>query len=205
MEQGELSIGSTTHGRPARHGRAPGFSLVELLVILTIVGLVAGMMVPQLHMGQRQADSEMRALASTVMSAQRRAVARQTNVVVSFDVNGRYVRALVDEDGDGTSDPGEHVRTTPLGEHVVFGRGSAPAHPLGSGPVTFSKTVDGMPSVVFHRNGAASAEGGVYLTTEMATKQGDRPEDTRLLWITRATGRVSWLRYDDEDGWTREF
>lgn len=205
METGESPNGRPTEGRAAGEARAPGFSLVEMLVILTILGLVAGMMVPQLHMGQRQADSEMRALASTVMSAQRRAVARQTNVVVSFDVNERYVRALVDEDGDESADPGEHVRTTPLGEHVVFGRGSAPTHPLGSGPVTFSKTVDGMPSVVFHRNGAASAEGGVYLTTEMAVNQGDRPEDTRLLWITRATGRVSWLRYDGDDGWTREF
>lgn len=205
MDKGETPVGGATDGRPAGEARAPGFSLVEMLVILTIVGLVVGMMVPQLDMGQRKADSEMRALASTVMSAQRRAVARQMDVAVSFDVNGRYVRTLVDEDSDGSADPGEHVRTTPLGEHVVFGRGSAPTHPLGSGPVTFSKTVDGIPSVVFHRNGAASAEGGVYLTTEMATKQGDRPEDTRLLWITRATGRVSWLRYDEDDGWTREF
>jgi hypothetical protein len=101
-------------------------------------------------------------------------------------------------------DPGELIRAIPMGDQVAIGRGNAPAHPVGNGPVTLVKQIDGVPALTFHRNGSASEMGGIYLTSQRAINTGGHPEDTRLLEIERATGRVSWWRYL-ASSWKQEF
>jgi hypothetical protein len=50
------------------------------------------------------------------------------------------------------------------------------------------RTLDGMPSVIFRRNGAASTDVDVYVAAA-------RGSDYRAVSVVQATGRTDWFRY----------
>jgi len=177
-----------THSRAFRSG----LTLVELAVVVTIVGVVAGLAAPHLNSGQFQSDAAARKLLVTLMAAERLAVARQHDVVVSFDTAGHTVRTLEDRDGDGRVDPGERIVWQPLGDNAYF---AAPPKGL-AGSVTAAVAganlaqVDGMVSVTFRRNGAATSDVELYLA---AGSDGRRFH--RAVAVTQATGRPTWFRW----------
>lgn len=179
-----------------------GFTLVEMLIGLVVFGILAAIAIPMWRSADFQKNATLRTVSSALRTAQSRAVTGQTDVAVMVDVDERVLRIHQDDDRDGSVDPGEHTTAQPLPERMAFGRGSAPAHSVGSDAVTFDGTRDGLPAVVFHRSGAASEAGGIYVTTARAQQQDARPNDARLVTVARSTGRVSWYRYSD-DGWTR--
>jgi prepilin-type N-terminal cleavage/methylation domain-containing protein len=184
-----------------------GFTLIELVMVLAMVGIVAAIAVPRLDFTRYRVDSAMQGIGTTMLVAQRLAVTRQHDVIVRFDVPGGALIVHEDSDNDGVVDSGERVRRVPLGEQVVFGRVGAPAAPipgLGS-QVTFSRVAGGMPAVVFHRNGSASEAGGFYLTSKRALLNPGHESDTRAVEVERGTGRVSWYRYTGRGTWVRGF
>lgn len=187
----------------SRRLREFGFTLIELLIVIVIIGIVASFALPRIDYTRFRVDSTMRGVGTSLLAAQRRAVTAQHDVVVTFDAATNAVRLIEDANNNGAIDAGERTRGIPLGEQVVIGLGGAPAHPVGAGPVTFTKTFGGLPAVTFHRNGAASERGGVYFTSRRAVLSGSISNDTRLLEIERATGRVSWYSY--RGGWQRGF
>jgi hypothetical protein len=91
------------------------------------------------------------------------------------------------------------LRSYPL-EGAVFGLGGAPARPMGATAVTFTKILQGLPALIFHRTGSASEAKGIYVTSG----RPGHPEDTRALEVERSTGRVSWYRYGPPS-WRRGF
>lgn len=172
-----------------------GYSLVEVMTVLVVMGILAAIAAPRLDVARYRADSAMQAVGSGLLVAQRAAVVKQHDVVVSFDTGARLVRTHEDADNDGRIDAGELVRVQPLDEGVAFGRGGAPAFRIGDGPVSFTRAQAGRPAVTFHRNGSASEEGGVYLTSARAARGGAHPTDARVVVVDRATGRPSWFNY----------
>jgi prepilin-type N-terminal cleavage/methylation domain-containing protein len=181
-----------------------GFTLIELVMVLTVVGLIAAVAFPRIDIAQYRINGAAKALGSTLLSAQRAALSRQHDVVVMFDQSQPALRVLEDQDNDGTVDNGERVRVVPLGEQVVFGRGSAPARPMGSQAIVIQRTVGGMPALIFHRNGSASEAGGFYVTSQREANSGGHPGDSRAVEVERATGRASWYRYRG-NAWVRDF
>ena len=175
--------------------RRSGFTVIELLIVLIILGIVAAIVAPRIDLGRYEVESAMRGAGVTLLTAQRQAVTRQHDVIVQFDQANQALRVHEDRDNDAAVDPGERVRGVPLGEHIVFGRGSAPARPIGADPITFTKTIGGLPALVFRRNGSASQFGGFYLTSRRALNSGSHAEDARCAEIEAATGRLSWYRY----------
>ena len=160
-----------------------------------IVGVVTALALPKIDYTRYRVDSSIRGVGATLLAAQRRAVSRQYNVIITFDAANQSIRLHEDANNNGQQDSGERTTGISLGEQVVIGRGATPAHSIGAGPVTFTKRVGGVPALTFHRNGSASQMGGVYLTSRRALNSGSHLEDTRLLAIERATGRVSWYGY----------
>jgi prepilin-type N-terminal cleavage/methylation domain-containing protein len=181
----------TRPGR-TRSGRTrSGFSLPELLVCCTILGILAAAAAPRLDLVGPRADAGMRLVRSTLQQAQRLAVQHQYDVIVSVDVPNQRLRVAEDSTNDRTIDAGERVRWVPLDEGVRFLAPPAPIpNGVGGAPVAGTlRTVDGMPSVVFHRSGAASGEAEFYLEG----RRGSRAQ-LRAVRVTHTTGRTDWFR-----------
>ena len=187
------------HRRPAR----AGVTLIEIVMVLALVGIVAAIALPRIDVEHYRIDGAARAVGTTLLMAQRSAVTSQHDVVVTFDVTHNALRIHDDLDNDHTVNGTERVRQQPLGDLIVYGRASAPAMPIGAGPVTFTKQVSGVPAVVFHRDGSASEAGGFYLTSRRSLNS-THPEDARAIQVERGTGRVSWYRYRSNT-WQRGF
>lgn len=190
---------------PRIHHRA-GLTLIEMLVVVGLIGFLAVIMVPRIDFDHFQVDGGMQAVSTALMAAQREAVAKQHNVAVMFDEANSSLRVLYDLDNDNTVDASERVRVLQLDNHVRFGRAGVAALPqLGNGPITFTRTISGFPSVIFHRNGSASQAGGFYLTSARAAAGAtNHLRDTRALELYRATGRPEWWRYNGVE-WKRGF
>lgn len=177
---------------------------MEMMVVLMIVGLGMAMVVPRINVTQQRAETAVQVVSSTLMTAQRAAVARQHDVIVAFETDQQRIRVHFDVDNDGVMDAGEAVRYEPLGKTVIFGRSGSAATlaQIGAGPVSFTGRQGGMPMVIFGRGGNASEEGGAYITTS----SGSSPTayTSRAVLVDRATGRTSIFRYT-QSGWQRRF
>jgi prepilin-type N-terminal cleavage/methylation domain-containing protein len=186
---------TTTFSESHRPHRAPrGFSLPELLLVIVIVGIMAGFAAPRINLAKFRLDGAVREVASYIVASKSKALLKQYDVVLLFDEPGNVIRILTDENNNGATDPGETIRTVEFGDGVIFGRGGAPALPGGGATITFKKKVDGLPSLRFHRNGSASEEGLLYLTSQGAAN-GGYPEHARAIGVERATGQVRCWSY----------
>lgn len=187
-----------------RRGRRRGFTVIELLIVMVIVGMVVALAAPNVDPTRYRVNSSVQLLGTTMLTAQRQAMTQQHDIVVRVDTAERRLRVHEDRDNDGTIDATEHERSVQIGEGIVFGRGGAPAMAFGGNAVVFTRTIGGLPAVVFHRDGSASSAGGFYVTSLRESRTGGNPEDTRAVTVARATGRASWFRYR-ADGWQKVF
>jgi len=188
----------------ALHGSETGVTLIELVIVVTLIGIIAAFAIPKIDYAKYRVDSSMRGVGSALLSAQRRAVSAQHDVIVIFDASQSSIRIHEDMNNDGTVNGNERTRGVPLGDQVVIGRAGVPVHTIGAGPITFTKRIGGLPAVTFHRNGSASERGGVYLTSRRAQQGGSNQSDNRVIEIERSTGRVSWFMYRS-GSWEREY
>lgn len=159
--------------RPAAHRRRRrGITLLELVVTLTVLGLMAGLMVARLRVTPLQ---RVRAagvqLAQDLEASRTRALATRRAARVVFDVAGGRYHGYLADPGDTTfvQSAAEAaalgtLRDRPLTEGVAFGRGAAPmlAGDAGDGAVTLAAS-----RVDFDSRGLTTpfgARGTVYLT-----------------------------------------
>lgn len=181
----------------------PGFTLLELIIVLVIIGIVVTIAAPRINLNMFRLNSAYQTVAMTMMSAQRVAIRKQHGIVVAFDTVNNQVRVHEDRNNNGVVDAGELVNYTQLEPGVVFGRGVTPARPMGGQTVSFVKVQNGMPAVTFTRSGSSGEMGVFYLTSTRTKAGGNFPEDTRAFEIERATGRTTVFRYNN--AWIRSF
>ena len=167
-----------------------GFSLIELMIVVVIIGIMAAVVAPRTAGDRWQLDGAVRAASAELGYAAQSAVTLQSDVRVSFQADSGRVRTHEDRNNNGAVDAGERVRWTSIASNVYFARASAAALPMGSAAVTFTGTADGMPTVIFRRDGSASEEGGLYLTTRRAAQRSST-RDVRAVVVTRSTGRTT--------------
>jgi prepilin-type N-terminal cleavage/methylation domain-containing protein len=183
---------SPSHVTAPRSVRKRGFSAIELLIVCAIVGIFATLAYPRVNFTQFQVDSGARTVRVALQNAERLAVTRQYDVVVSFDATNRRVRILEDGNNNDAVDNGERVTYAALEDGVHF---KTPPAGL-SGPVSNAvngsnlKTVDGMPTIVFRRDGAASSDLEVYIASSK-----ELANDWRAVQVIQSTGRTDWYRY----------
>lgn len=180
-----------------RNPTQSGFTLIEVIVVVALVGIVVGIALPLLRPEKFQLDAGVVVVASTLTAQQRAAVLRQHDVVLAFDTAAGFIRVHQDADNDGAIDSGEIWSLIELEEGVVFGRGGATARGGVSTAVSMSESQGGLPALSFTRNGAASEEVVIYLTSERASVSGGTTyaEDGRAIEVERATGRVRCYSY----------
>jgi prepilin-type N-terminal cleavage/methylation domain-containing protein len=174
---------------------AAGFTIIELMLVIAVVGILAMLAYPKVNFTQFQMDSGARVVRSTLQTAQRLAVTRQYDMVVSFDLATHRMRVLEDRNNDNVADAGERITWRAFDDSIHFATppaaldgGVAPAAVTGPGVIE----LDGMPSVIFRRDGAASTELDIYLSSRRA-----QSNDYRGVHLVRATSRTEWFRYID--------
>lgn len=181
-----------TRMRSLRASPRRGFTIVELVIVLTLMGLIVGIAGARLDLGKYRTNAGVTVLMTTIQGAQRLAVQRQYQVIVSFDPGSARVRTIEDADSNGRVSPGDHVVWKSLGDQVVF---AIPPNGL-SGVVTAPvvgaqlRTLDGYPTMIMRRDGSASTPAEIYIRTTR-----DQLTDFRALAITQSTGRIDIFRY----------
>lgn len=171
--------------------RRSGFSMIELLTTLIIMGVIAAMAVPRMDLSHMRSDAALRQVTSLMILAQRTALTKQYNVIVSVDVGTSRIRLIEDRNNSGVIDAGDRSFWTALEGGVTFAPTPVTLDGIG-GTVTFvrPRTVDGFPSIIFRRNGAASSDGALFFTTKVSD-----PSSLRAVTITQSTGRCDPFKY----------
>ncbi len=163
--------------------------MVELLLVISIVGIMAALALPKVRIDNAQVDTAARTIGMSFMVAQRESVARQQNVLIVFDTAAHTIRTIWDANGNDVADVGEHTKPFELPERVMLGRPSDVAALGGataSVPAMRSSTRG--PYLIMQRNGALDRAVTIYLTT-IRSMTGGADRDVRALLISRATGR----------------
>jgi prepilin-type N-terminal cleavage/methylation domain-containing protein len=168
-----------------------GFSMGELLIVIVMIGIVSAMALPRLDFARYQTDAGARVVRGALQQAQRAAIVKQHDVVVSFDAGGRRLRTFDDPNNNQRLDDGEHVTWRPLEDGVLLLVPSRGINGMVSKAVNGPgvRVVDGMPSVVFRSNGAASTDLEIYLAGGRKTDK-----EFRAVTLVQATGRTQWYR-----------
>jgi prepilin-type N-terminal cleavage/methylation domain-containing protein len=169
-----------------------GFSLFELLIVMAIISILAAIALPKLNLSQFRVDAGVRITQGALMQAERYAVQRQHDMVVSFDVPGKRVLLIDDQNNNGAADVGEKVLIRPLEDGVRF---LAPPTAINGGTVAAVagaklQTLGGYPSIIFHRDGATSSDLQVYITSWRTNAT-----DFKGLNVTQSTGHVDYYSY----------
>jgi prepilin-type N-terminal cleavage/methylation domain-containing protein len=176
-----------------------GFTLFELLVGMAIIRILAAVALPRINLHQFRIDAGVRSTQGALMQAERYAVQRQHDMIVSFDVAGKRVLLIDDQNNNAAADPAEKVLVRPLEDGVRF---AVPSAAIGGGTLAAVagaklQTLGGYPSIIFHRDGATSTDLQVYITST-------RPDakDFKALTVTQSTGHVDYYSYSS-GSWKR--
>jgi prepilin-type N-terminal cleavage/methylation domain-containing protein len=179
--------------RQLRTQERRGFTLAEVMVVVVIAGMMIALAIPRVDTTKWRADAIATIVRTTLQYAQRQAITRQHDMVVSFDTTGERIRTFWDGNNSGTIGSNERVTWRGLDVGVLF---TDPAV-TGISGVTINKPVSGSqivslsgyPTVTFHRDGSVSSDAEIYIKVA-----AHGPPWYRAIRLTQATGRVDWYR-----------
>lgn len=177
-----------------RKSRLRGFTIIELLLVISVIGIMAGFAIPRIDLTRFRVDAAARLVRTLLMAANRNAITRQSNVIVSFDSTYNRLRIVQDYNNNDTLNTADWTQFRALGEGGLF---RSPTM-LGLNGVSVTtpwegaavRTVSSMPSVVFRRDGSASADFVIYLTIRTNV-----PTDYRAISVVANTGKTDMFRW----------
>ena len=170
-----------------------GFTLIEMIVVVFIIGILCKIAIPRINIPQFQVDAAARLSRIALQNAQRLAVTRQFDVVVSFDQTNNRIRVLEDANNNDVADAGERVTWKVFENGINFhlppaaGVNGAVGAPIVGSSL---RTIDGLPSVVFRRDGAASSDVELYMVTKRM-----QDSDYRAVTVLQSTGKTDWYKW----------
>ncbi len=170
-----------------------GVSLMEMLIVIVLIGILAGIAASRLDWMRYRADAALRGVQADLATAQRTAVSLQTDVRVTT-LTGDRLRIHEDANNSGTIDASERVTYSVLDNGFTLGQAGIPDLPAPADPTDLSTL-----TVVFHRDGSASRGGAFYIASP--TNDSDC-KYCRAVAVARSTGRtvgyshasLAWVR-----------
>jgi prepilin-type N-terminal cleavage/methylation domain-containing protein len=171
----------------------PAFTLAELMVVVVISGIMVALAIPRIDTTKIKADAIATIVRTTLQYAQRQAITRQHDMVVSFDTTGERIRTFWDADNSGTITGTERVTWRGLDVGILFtdpavnGVSGTSIHVPVSGAAI--ATLSGFPTITFHRDGSASTDAEIYIKVA-----AHGPPWYRAITLTQSTGRIDWYR-----------
>ena len=177
----------------------PAFTLAELMLVVVVAGITMTLALPRIDTTRIKADAVAGIVRTTLQYAQRQAITRQHDILVSFDTTGDRIRTIWDANGDGIADSSEHVFWRGLDNGVLFtdvgtlGVSGDVIHQPVSGPTL--SLLNGYPTLTFHRDGSVSSDAEIYIKVA-----AHGPPWYRAVTVAQATGRISWYRLNASAG-----
>jgi len=173
--------------------RRTGFTLAEIMVVVVISGMMIAIAIPRIDTTKIKADAIATIVRTTLQYAERQAITRQHDMVVSFDTTGEKIRTFWDINNDGSFENTERVSLRGLDVGVLFTdpsvsgiTGSQITNPVSGSNI---RSLNNWPTITFHRDGSASTDAEIYIKVA-----GHGPPWYRAVRVTQSTGRVDWYR-----------
>ena len=171
-----------------------GVTIIELLMVMIILGTVLAIAVPRIDVNAYRADAAARGVRGVLQIAQRSAITRQSNIIVTFDSSNKRISVLEDINDNGTADVGERLTNKPLEEKVQFiaptmgkvAGGSTSAFLVGSS----LQYVASLPRIIMRRDGSSSSDVEIYLTV-----RSNITKEFRAITVDPAIGKTELYRY----------
>lgn len=182
------------HRLPGARRHRRGFSIIELLIVVVLLAILSSMAIPRARTTTYRADAAALLARTLLQHAQRNAITRQSNVIVSFDTVYARLRLVEDYNNNDTLNTTDRVSFRRLEEGARFARppmgrvGGAAASAAVEG--TALRTVSSLPGVIFRRDGSASTDLELYLTMRATVST-----DYRALVVSPTTGRVDVYKW----------
>ncbi len=129
---------------PTKAGPVPsvrGFTTLEMLLVVAIIGVLAVIALPRIDLYRIQANAGVQILSTTMVAAQREALTKQHDMILTFDATNKRMRMIWDANSNSNIDAGEKSRTIPLDTRLAFGLGGAPARAFGAAAINFNRTI----------------------------------------------------------------
>lgn len=179
-------VASRTSGRAA-------FTLVEMIVVLTVLGIVGTMAIPRIDFDRYRTDAAARIARGALQGAQRSAILRQTNVIVALDVSRQLLTVIEDVNNNDQLDPGERAVSRGLSDGARFVAPTVALQGCGTGAVNGGNLlrIGGAPAVSFLRDGASNSDLCLYINAGHGAAK-----TMRAIRLTQATGRTELWGYD---------
>lgn len=170
--------------------------MIEVVIVLLLTGIVAGLAYPRIDVSRYKADAVVVGVRSAMQQAQRASLIAQYDVIVSFDVNGGRMRLVWDANNNHLIDFGERVTWQSLTSGNKFAIPATGVRGVITAAVSGAtvRTMDNMPTVTFHRDGSLSSDLEIYMSTIGHTTLW------RAVTVIQATGRTDWFRLSPQTG-----
>jgi prepilin-type N-terminal cleavage/methylation domain-containing protein len=174
--------------------RRRAFTLIEILMVIALIGVVAGFAVTRFSYWSYRMDANIRLLQNVIIGAQQTAITRNVYVQVMFDAGAHRVRVLQDFNNNGVMDATDSVRYRPLADGAQFQSPPTTIDAVSSSYMTGPGVIETgnalQRAIRIEPNGSVSGDVVVYLGSPRQL-----PEDFRALTIVGATARTGfWTR-----------
>src|SRR3954470_13886651 len=111
---------SAHHNRLLKTKLRRGFTLAEMMVVVVITGMMITLAIPRVDTTKWRADAIATIVRTSLQYAQRQAITRQHDMVVSFDTTGERIRTFWDQNNSGVIDNAERVTWRGLDVGILF-------------------------------------------------------------------------------------
>jgi prepilin-type N-terminal cleavage/methylation domain-containing protein len=192
----EIGVDMSQAGGITRRRR--GLTVIEMVMVIAVIGIMAAVAVPKFNINRYRADGAGRLGLILLQEAQRNAITRQSNVIVSFDSAYNRLRVVQDYNNNDTINTGELIQYRKMADGARFAKpnwsgavGADGATPSGAVTGTGLMTISGFPTVIFRRDGSASGNVRVFITTNVGFKT-----EFRELIVTQSTGRTDLYKFN---------